>query len=252
MPRTLLDFMAPPSQLPEAFRPRKSPGLAQLLAPRKGEKILVLGYGDAAEIAAWQEEGVELLLYVQSEAEAVQARKSGLRAVLSQAEYLGDLQRFDGIILLDPGYRLFDPLRALRRLTRALRPGGRLLLELPLSGHREAGVKLLERVCMQPRWRGRVERVVYPEAASWRETMQKAGIDRQEDRVIYRHRQIPYRKLDGWIGDLLRPCALLLDAGERRELHETLRKAAEAQCENGSFLDEDVVLRIVAGPDQES
>jgi SAM-dependent methyltransferase len=245
MPKTLLDFMAPPSQLPEAFRPQKSLNLSQLLAPRKGEQILVLGYAETEKLLTWQEEGVELLLCVQSEEEAVQARKSGLRAVLSQAEYLGDLQRFDGIVLLDPGYRLFDPPRALRRLTRALQPGGRLLLELPLVGHREAGAGLLKRMQEQPQWRGRIERVVYPEAASWREALREAGIDLREDRVIYRHRQIPREDLDRWIGDLLRPSALLLDAGERRELHETLRKAAEAQCENGSFLDEDVVLRIV-------
>lgn len=244
--------MAPPSSLPEAFRPQKSLSLSELLDPGEGEKILVLGYEDLKVADAWQKAGVELLLCVQSEEEAVEARKAGLRAVLAQAEYLSDRQRFDGIILLDPGYRIHQPERAIRRLVQALKPGGRLLMELPLSGHLEAGREVLDRVLGDLGWQERVERIEYPPVDVWRNALQHAEVSWKEDRIIYRHRRIPRERLEEWMEALLRPRALLLDPRERKRAFERLLQVAEAQCDNGFFLDEEVLLRVVGARNQEA
>ncbi|ADV45737.1 class I SAM-dependent methyltransferase [Nitratifractor salsuginis] len=251
MPKSLLDFMAPPSALPEAFRPQKSLSLSELLDPREGERILVLGYGDLQVLEAWQKRGTELLLCVQSEAEAVKARKAGVRAVLAQAEYLSDRQRFDGIILLDPGYRMHQPERAIRHLVRALKRGGRLLMELPLNGHLEAAGEVLDRVLGDRGCREEVERIEYPPANVWRNALQRAGVSLEEDRIIYRHRRISRERLEEWGEGLIRPSALLLDPAEGKKMIDQLRQAMEACCENGFFLDEEVLLRVVGAAHQE-
>ncbi len=244
MPKSLLDFMAP--SLTSSLPLRKSLSLTQRLTPVAGEKILMLGYDEGRDSLAWQEKGIDLLILCQREQEAAQARKAGLRAVLAHAEYLWDRERFDGVILTDASYRLFEPDRAVEGILQALRPGGRLLLELPLPGHLESTQRALERSVSHLGLEKKIEKVQYCEAEQWRRQFQKRGILLEEAQVVYRHHIVPKTQLREWADKILSSRALLLGREEHFALAKSLVETLEAVVErDGTLTEEEVLLRVV-------
>ncbi len=253
MAKSLLDFMAPPSVPPSGLPIRKSLSLAQRLSPEAGEQILMLGYDGGQNSLAWQRQGVELLILCQRELEAAQARKAGLRAVLAHAEYLWDRERFDGVILADPSYRLFEPARAVTGILRALRPGGRILLEIPLRGHLESTEGALATAVSDLGFEKRVETVQYGDAEEWHRLFRKEGIRLEEAQTLYRHHAVSGPKLREWAERILANRTLLLDPGERLRLLESLVELLEAIVEReGSLTEEEVLLRLAVRRVQES
>ncbi|GEM_PF-3280971 len=252
MAKSLLDFMAPPAAQPSGLPIRKSLSLAQRLSPKEGEQILMLGYDEGRNSLAWQEKGIDLLILCQREREAARARKAGLRAVLAHAEYLWDRERFDGVILADPSYRLFEPGRAIAGILRALRPGGRVLLEIPLSGHLDSTERALAAAVSRLGFEGKIETVQYREAEEWRQLFRKEGARQEEAQVLYRHHVVSGPKLREWAEMILATRALLLDAGQRLRLLESLVELLASIVEReGSLTEEEVLLRLAARRDQE-
>ncbi|WP_292654514.1 hypothetical protein [Nitratifractor sp.] len=245
MPKNLLDFIAPgfSSSLPI----RRSLTLAQRLAPEAGEQILMLGYDEGRDSLAWMGKGVDLLILCQREKEAAQARKAGLRAVLAHAEYLWDRERFDGVILPDASYRLFEPDRAVEGILQALRPGGRLLLELPLPGHLESTQRAVESSVSRLGLEGKIEKAEYCEAEQWRRQFRKRAIRLEEAQVVYRHHMVPKTQLREWTEKILSGRALLLDGEEHHALSKMLVETLEAAAERDGTLTEEEVLLRVAG-----
>ena len=253
MPKTLLDFMVPPSSQPSPLPIRKSLSLAQRLSPEAGEQILMLGYDEGRDSLAWQEKGVDLLILCQEEQEAARARKAGLRAVLAHAEYLWDRERFDGVILADTSYRLFEPARAAGGILRALRPGGRILLEIPLSGHLESTEGALAAAVSRLGFERRIETIQYKEAEEWRQHFRREGVRLEEAQVLYRHHAVSKPRLREWAERILASRTLMLDPGERLRVLESLVERLEAIAEReGLLTEEEVLLRLAVRRAQES
>jgi len=221
--------------------------------PKAGERLLLLGYSEAPRLEAWRDGGVELLIYCDRERDAVQARKKGFRAVLAQTENLEDRERFDAVVQEDLSYRIHDPKRALTRMVRALRPGGRLRIELPTEGHRTLSGRLLEEAAAERTVDGAVERIVYPEAETCRRIVRELPLEIRLCRILYRTRWIAVDTLDTWGWELLNSRALLLDEAGRRALHRRLvEKMRRRVTEEEAFLEEEVLLQIDARRDQDS
>jgi len=244
MPKTLLDFMSPPASA--ALPLRKSLTLAERLAPKAGESILMLGYDGGRDSLHWRESGVELLVFCQKESEVVAARKAGLRAVLAHAEYLVDRERFDGVLLAESAYRLFEPRRAVAGITQALRPGGRVLLELPLSGTLDLTRQALDRAASSLGMGGGIEQMIDREADLWRKRFHEAGISAEEAQTVYRHHTVPKEQLGKWVHRELARRTLLLNDKEQRELTESVIRILEMELEReGVLTEEEVLFRLI-------
>jgi SAM-dependent methyltransferase len=246
--KTLLDFMAPPAGVPALPVREESRELSGLCEPEEGMSLLLLGFGEREQLRRWKERGAELLLYCDREREAASARKEGYRAVLTLSEYMEERERFDAIVLTDPSYRIYDPDRALRAMVRALRPGGRLLLELPVAGEPLLGESLLEEVLEESGWVRSVERIVRPEAEGYRRVLGELGLEPAECRLRYRSLWITSDRLEEWSRRILEPRADLLDDSRRRELLRRFRERLERECRDsgGAIVEEEALLRIDA------
>ncbi len=206
----------------------------------------MLGYDEGRDSLAWEEKGVELLILCQREEEVIRARKAGFRGVLAHTEYLGDRERFDGVILADASYRLFEPDRAVAGIIRSLRPDGRVLLELPLPGHLETTQRVLALSIARLGLEKKIEKIAYVEAESWRCRFRQSGLRLKEAQVVYRHHRVSEAELRDWAEKILSYRALLLEETERLRLFETFIEMLKEEAEReGVLTEEEVLLRIV-------
>jgi len=218
---------------------------------RPGDKILFLGCGDLEELRRIRECGAECLGVSDLEAEVVAARKAGIRAVLSNAEYLEDRDRFDWVILENPHYRLHDPGRALRRMIRSLRPGGKLRVEFPVSGNLSSMESAFDFVKETERFGKGMEKVFPPSKESC-EKIFKATVT--EDISVrfsffYRSEILQTGQMASWLKRRLRDRIALLSPAERKQCLERIQKRMQER-ENtlygGTVVVENVLARFHA------
>jgi trans-aconitate methyltransferase len=108
--------------------------VVELLAPRAGERILDLGCGDGVLTRQLQDMGCEIV-GVDSSPELVEAAAAlGLEVYLQDATAIEFREEFDAVFSNAVLHWVKEPDEVIRRVFRALRPGGRFVAEC--GGHR--------------------------------------------------------------------------------------------------------------------
>jgi len=226
---------------------RKSVSLAEKLSPQKGEEILHLGCGSGKTSLELIQKGVDLVAIDIDEKKVVEARKKGIRALLGNAENLDYKQRFDAVYLDNPYYPIYDCHRAMDRIYRALRPGGRLIAQPAIEGNLSVLTDALKDLLAEyPQWRNKVLPWEYPSKDECLDALKSAGFHSVESSVIYRPVEIPHE--NKWFASRIEEIAAHLNGEEKRYLeallHKYLQRAVVASGE-GPVVDY-VQLRIAA------
>ena len=219
--KSLLDFMRAEPACLSVVKPKPLSPFCEKLAPSAKDTVLMLGYDGGEVSRSWMERGVDLLIVCDWESDAVAARKEGFRAVLANAEYLWDLERFDGIVTGSTSYRVYDPGRAMKSMLRALKPGGELRLELSMGDSAETTEKAIAKAAEALRVSHLLEKLRAPEAKGWCEAAESLG-ETLRLSSLYRHHLIPRERLGRWVDERLRLRAVLL---ERRTVEALVAKA---------------------------
>jgi SAM-dependent methyltransferase len=102
----------------------------ELLAPRRGERILDLGCGDGALTAELVARGCSVVGVDASEPQVEAARRRGLDARVVRGEELRFDAEFDAVFSNAALHWMLDPDVVIAGVHRALRPGGRFVGEL--------------------------------------------------------------------------------------------------------------------------
>lgn len=105
----------------------------ELLAPRRGERILDIGCGDGALTKKIAEAGCEVLGLDASPQLAQAARSLGLEVVVCDAHELDFVAAFDAAFSNAALHWMKEPDRVLGRVAKALHSGGRFVAEM--GGH---------------------------------------------------------------------------------------------------------------------
>ena len=103
--------------------------LVDMLDPKPGERVLDLGCGDGALTQQLAERAADVLGVDASEAMVAEARSRGLRAEVAGAYELDFEAEFDGALSNAAMHWMKRPDEVIRRVHRALRPGGRFVGE---------------------------------------------------------------------------------------------------------------------------
>jgi trans-aconitate methyltransferase len=187
-----------------AFVWEKAKGVVELLAAKSGERILDLGCGTgalAAEIAA---SGAQLVGIDRSAEMIAEARRKfpKLRFEVCDARSLPFSQEFDAVFSNAALHWITEADRVVAGVTRALRPGGRLVVEFGGKGNVRNVVMALEIAVTQlgisPEganpW-------FYPSVAEYAALLEKHGLEVREAALFERPTMLEdgERGLETWI-----------------------------------------------------
>jgi trans-aconitate 2-methyltransferase len=127
---------------------RLGEGVVELLAPRAGERILDLGCGPGQLTKKIAESGAEVVGLDASPEMIGQARQNypELRFILQDAANMQFDHEFDAIFSNAALHWMLDPVAVVRGVARALRPGGRFVLEMGGKGNIRTIVETIQRV----------------------------------------------------------------------------------------------------------
>jgi len=109
--------------------------LVAMLAPKPGERVLDLGCGDGALTAKLVAMGVSVVGVDASPAMVEAARQRGIDARLMRGEELTFEREFDAVFSNAAVHWMKPPARVAHGIRRALRPGGRMIVELGGAGN---------------------------------------------------------------------------------------------------------------------
>ncbi|WP_456393962.1 methyltransferase domain-containing protein [Nitratifractor sp.] len=239
--KSLLDFMRVEPRGLSVAEPKPLSSFCEKLAPSPKDTVLMLGYDGGKLSKPWMERGVDLLIVCDRESDAVAARKEGFRAVLANAEYLWDRERFDGIVSGSPSYRIYDPYRAMESMIRALKPGGELRMELSKGDAAETTEKAIAEAAEALGVAHLLETLQASEAKRWREAAESLG-ETFRLSTCYRHHLIPRERLGRWVNERLRLRAVLLERGTVEALVAKTVTILESLLEGERALSEEEVL----------
>jgi SAM-dependent methyltransferase len=110
-------------------------GVASLLAPRPGERILDLGCGDGALTERLVAAGAEVVAVDASREQVAAARGRGLDARVAHGEHLPFAGEFDAVFSNAALHWMRDADAVIASVFRALRPGGRFVGEMGGAGN---------------------------------------------------------------------------------------------------------------------
>jgi trans-aconitate 2-methyltransferase len=128
-------------------------GVVEVLAPRAGERILDLGCGPGQLTKKIAESGAEVVGLDASPEMIGQARQNypELRFVLEDGAKMRFENEFDAVFSNAALHWMLDPGAVVRGVARALRPGGRFVLEMGGKGNIRTIVEAIQRVTVRYR-----------------------------------------------------------------------------------------------------
>jgi trans-aconitate methyltransferase len=186
-----------------------------LLDPQPGETILDLGCGDGALTLRLRDRGATVVGVDSSPEFVAAARALGLDAHLGDAHELNFERTFDAVFTNAALHWMRDHAVVLRRVFRALRPGGRFVGELGGQGNVAAIVVALGAVLAQ---RGLDARIVnpwrFPTVAEFRAELESAGFRVETIALHPRPTPLP-TDMRGWLATFAGPFFSGLPAEQR-------------------------------------
>jgi trans-aconitate 2-methyltransferase len=159
---------------------RLGEGVVELLAPRPGERILDLGCGPGQLTKKIAESGAEVVGLDASPEMIGQARQNypELRFVLQDAAHMQFENEFDAVFSNAALHWMLDPAAVVRGIARALRPGGRFVLEMGGKGNIRIIVEAIQRIVAKYR-NGQLPalRQYYPSIGEYTTILESYGLE---------------------------------------------------------------------------
>ncbi|HUG54074.1 MAG TPA: methyltransferase domain-containing protein [Vicinamibacteria bacterium] len=202
-------------------------GVVELLAPRRGERVLDLGCGDGALTETLAAAGCQVVAVDASEEQVRAARRRGLDARVARGEDLPFVAEFDAVFSNAALHWMRDADAVVASVARALRPGGRFVAEMGGAGNvaaiRSALVEALRR-------RGQegdaLDTLFLPTADEYRRRLEGSGFEVASIVLFDRPTPLP-GELAAWLETFAQPFLHAVGASERpalvHEVTEALR-----------------------------
>lgn len=230
------------------FVPRLGQPLLDLLDPKPGERILDLGCGDGALTAALVEAGAQVVGVDSSPAMVAAARARGLDAHVMDVTALDFDDAFDAIFSNAVLHWVKPPEAAAAGIVRALKPGGRLVVEMGGAGN-VAGIESALVAALAPHapdpWR--LSPWYFPAPDAYAAVLAAAGLTVETIALIPRPTPLP-AGIKGWLVTFAGPFLRTLPPA----LHDTVlddaieRMRPALQDADGNWTADYVRLRLVA------
>lgn len=172
--------------------------VVELLAPRRGERILDLGCGDGVLTQALLEAGADVVAVDASAEMVASARARGIRAEQVDGQALDFKSEFDAVFSNAALHWMLDGAAVAAGVFRALKPGGRFVGEMGGAGN---VARLREALNEELKARGYVlpdhDLQWYPDVDSFTGIYARAGFERIEAWLIDRPTPLPAGP-EGW------------------------------------------------------
>lgn len=222
--------------------------VVELLAPRRGERILDLGCGDGALTLKLLEAGCEIVAVDSSAPQVEAARKLGLDARLMSGEELPFHKEFDAVFSNAVLHWIKRADEMIASVYRSLKPGGRFVAEC--GGHgcvgkiKSALVEALTRRAIDG------EAAVpwyFPAPDDYAARLERAGFRVNRMELFPRPTPLP-GDIIGWLETFGQAFVNTLPAADRKGYLEEVRARLEPQLRDGSgtWIADYVRLRFVA------
>ena len=222
--------------------------VADLLAPRPGDRILDIGCGDGALTERLRTAGAVVVAIDSSPEQVWAALKRGLDARITDARELEFQTEFDAVFSNAVLHWIGDAERVIAGVWRALKPGGRFVGELGGSGSvasiREAfcdalGARDIDVATVDP-W-------YFPTAAQYRSQLEAGGFLVDSIQLFPRPTPLP-GDVTHWLRLFAQPFLAAVPDDERGSLLEEVRATLEPRIRNadGVWIVDYVRLRFAA------
>ena len=222
--------------------------VADLLAPRPGDRILDIGCGDGALTERLRTAGAVVVAIDSSPEQVWAARERGRDARITDARELEFQTEFDAVFSNAVLHWIGDAERVIAGVWRALKPGGRFVGELGGSGSvasiREAfcdalGARDIAVATVDP-W-------YFPTAAQYRSQLEAGGFLVDSIQLFPRPTPLP-GDVTHWLRLFAQPFLAAVPDDERGSLLEEVRATLEPRIRNadGVWIVDYVRLRFAA------
>ena len=220
----------------------------QLLAPKRGERILDLGCGDGVLTKRIADLGCEVIGVDSSEAMIKATRALGLEAIVTSAYDLDFVSSFDAVFSNAALHWLKDPDRVIGRVTKALRPKGRFVAEMGGHGCIETIHHVLIDELSRRGHHGLAASPWYfPTVEEYAARLVAVGFEVPYIELIPRPTALP-GDISGWLSTFCQSFFSVLPEGDRRDYLAAVRTRIEPQlCDaEGRWTADYVRLRFEA------
>lgn len=212
---------------------------------RPDDKVLDIGCGDGRITAMLAEQvpgghvlGVDLSVDMIAHAQAHHGRPN-LTFRQADARALPFESEFTVVFSNAALHWVKDPLPVLAGIARALKPGGRCLMEMGGRGSAAALISAFEAVAADPAWRqyfeGFESTYGFHDAASYRRWLREAGL--QPGRVALVDKDMAHRNMEafiGWLRTAWHPYTARVPAARRERFIETVAQRYLTEVGNAS------------------
>lgn len=222
--------------------------VVQLLAPRRGERILDLGCGDGVLAAKLAEMQCEVVAVDASETQVAAARKLGIDARVMAGEALPFREEFDAVFSNAALHWMLRPDEVIAGVWRALGRGGRFVAEM--GGH--GNVETIRRALVEALHRRGIDGNplvpwYFPTIEDYSARLRKAGFVVSYISLFPRPTPLP-GDLSSWLENFAENFLRPLPAAARPAYLEEVREALRPKlCDaNGNWTADYVRLRFAA------
>lgn len=235
------------------FIARLGEDLLELLAAKPGERVLDLGCGTGRHVAALAARGVEAI-GLDSDAAMIKSAKAanpGLAFIRASGESFRLDRPVDAILSNAALHWMTRPQRAINAMARALRPGGRLVLEM--GGHGNVAVLVgaihealldagVERSALPMPW-------YFPRLGEYAARLEKGGFEVDQAFLFDRPTSLDDLKggLTDWLAMFGRPFLTVLPPERHPAVIErVVERTKPILCHDGRWVADYRRLRVVA------
>jgi len=196
--------------------------VVDLLAPKKGERILDLGCGDGALTEKIAGLGASVLGVDASEDLVASARSRGLRAQVMNGHALQLDEQFDAVFSNAALHWMRDPDAVLRGVQSVLNPGGRFVAEMGGAGNVETIIRAIDEELTDRGYPGLDGHPWYfPAPEEYERRLNACGFDVEQIALIERPTRLP-GDVGGWLDTFADSFLRVLPTAERANARDAV------------------------------